>query len=170
MEQAIKAKAEEIIGETKYKKNEERFDEKCATYIREKNKARQKILQKETRSNYEAYQEWRRKTNRICKRKKRENMKKQLEEINQLNQQNERHKFYKSVNNMKRGFQPRMSGCKGKDGRMVGEEGKILETWIEYFTEMLNEEEEDKEDYKRNLIVKLDHVLEQPQEICKEPT
>ena len=73
---------------------------------------------------------------------------------------------------MKRGFQPRMSGCKGKDGRMIGEEGKILERWIEYFTEMLNEEgdEENKEDYKINLIVKLDQVLEQPQEICKKPT
>jgi len=74
------------------------------------------------------------------------------------------------VKNMKRGFQPRMSGCKGKDGKMIGEEGKILERWIEYFTEMLNAEEEDKddkEDYKTNLI---DHVLEQPQEICKEPT
>jgi hypothetical protein len=35
---------------------------------------------------------------------------------------------------------------------------------------MLNEEEENKEDYKRNLIVKLDHVLEQPQDICKEPS
>jgi hypothetical protein len=38
---------------------------------------------------------------------------------------------------------------------------------------MLNEEEEDeenKEDYKRNLIVKLDQALEQPQEICKAPT
>ena len=54
-------------------------------------------------------------------------MKKQLEEINQLNQQNERRKFYKSVSIMKRGFQPRMSGYKGKDGRMIGEEGKILQ-------------------------------------------
>jgi hypothetical protein len=35
---------------------------------------------------------------------------------------------------------------------------------------MLNEEEEDKEDHKRNLIIKLDHVLEQPQEICKKPS
>ena len=106
----------------------------------------------------------------ICKRKKRENMKKQLEEINQLNQQNERRKFYRSVTNMKRGFQPRTHGCKGKAGTMIGEEGKIPERWIEYFTEMLNAEEEDKddkEDYKTNLI---DHVLEQPQEICKEPT
>jgi hypothetical protein len=43
----------------------------------------------------------------------------------------------------------------------------------EYFTEMLNEEEdnkEDKEDCKRNLTVKLDHVPEQLQEICKETT
>ena len=85
MEQAKKATAKKIIGETKYKQNEEWFDEECATYIRQKNKARQKMLQKETRYNYEEYQEWRRKTNRKCKRKKRENMKKQLEEINQLN-------------------------------------------------------------------------------------
>jgi len=38
---------------------------------------------------------------------------------------------------------------------------------------MLNEEEGDKEDedsYKGNPMVKPDHVLEQPQEICKEPT
>jgi hypothetical protein len=38
------------------------------------------------------------------------------------------------VNIIKRGFQPIMSGCKEKDGRMIGEEGKILERWIEYFT------------------------------------
>jgi hypothetical protein len=42
---------------------------------------------------------------------------------------------------MKRGFQPRMSWCKGKVGRMIGKGGKILERWIEYFTEMLKEEE-----------------------------
>jgi hypothetical protein len=65
-----------------------------------------------------------------------------------------------------------MSGCKGKDGRMTGEEGKILERWIEYFTVMLNEEKRTKriKRTKSNLIVRLDQALEQPQEICKEPT
>ena len=71
-----KMMAEEIIGKIKHKKNEEQFDEECAICIREKNKTKQKILEKETRSNYEDYQEWRRKTNSICKRKKRENMRK----------------------------------------------------------------------------------------------
>ena len=84
LEQAIKVVAEEIKEETKYKKNKEWFNEECATYITEKNKARQ-MLQKQTRSNYEEYQE-RRKTNRIFTRKKKVCMKKQLEEINQLNQ------------------------------------------------------------------------------------
>ena len=72
---------------------------------------------------------------------------------------------------MKRGLQRRMSGCKGKDGRMTGEEGKILERWIEYFTVMLNEEKRTKriKRTKSNLIVRLDQALEQPQEICKEP-
>ena len=71
LEQAIKATAEEIIGETKYKKNKEWFNEECLPYIREKNKARQKMLQKETRSNYEEYQKRRWEANRICKKKKR---------------------------------------------------------------------------------------------------
>jgi hypothetical protein len=35
LEQAIKTMAEETIGEIKYKKNKEWFDEECAIYIRE---------------------------------------------------------------------------------------------------------------------------------------
>ena len=62
---------------------------------------------------------------------------------------------------MKRGFQSRMSGRKGKDGRMIVE-GKTLERWIEHFTEMLNEDEDKEEDNKWNIIAKLDHALEQP--------
>jgi len=51
-------------------------------------------------------------------------MEKELEEINRLNQQNEERKFYKSMKIMKRGFQRIMSGCKGKDGRMIGRKGR----------------------------------------------
>jgi len=78
-------------------------------------------------------------------------MKKQLEEISQLNQQNKRCKFYKAVNNMKRGFQPRKSGCKGKDGKIIGEEKKILERWTEHFVELLKEgEDKEKEIHRGN--------------------
>jgi hypothetical protein len=76
-------------------------------------------------------------------------MKKQLEEINQLNQQDERRKFYKAVNNMKRGFQPRMSGCKGKYGKTIGEEKETLERWTEHFAELLKEGEEKEEEKEK---------------------
>ena len=102
-------------------------------------------------------------------------MKKQLKEINQLNQQNKRCKFYKAVNNMKRGFQPRMSGCKGKDGKIIGEEKKILERWTEHSAELLKEgenKEKEKENHRGNPTptTKPDHTQEQVQEICQEPT
>ena len=100
-------------------------------------------------------------------------MKKQLEEISQLNQQNKRCKFYKAVNNMKRGFQPRMSGCKGKDGKIIGEEKKILERWTEHFVELLKEgEDKEKENHRGNPTptTKPDSAQEQVQEICQEPT
>jgi hypothetical protein len=103
-------------------------------------------------------------------------MKKQMEEINELNQQNERRKFYKSVNKMKRGFQPRMSGCKGKNGKIIGEEKKILERWTEHFTELLKEgedkeKEREKENHRGNPTptTKPDHAQEQVQETCQEP-
>jgi len=96
----------------------------------------------------EEYREWRRKTNRLCKRKKRESMKKQSEEINELNQ-DERRKFYKAVNNMKRAFQPRMSGCKGKDGKTIAEKKEILERWTEHFAELMKEQEEKEEKEKQ---------------------
>jgi len=72
---------------------------------------------------------------------------------------------------MKRGFQPRMSGCKGKDGKIIGEEKKILERWTEHFAELLMEGE-DKENHRGNPTptTKPDRAQEQVQEICQEPT
>jgi hypothetical protein len=44
-----------------------------------------------------------------------------------FNKQNERKKFYKAVDQQKRGFQPTVTGCKSKDGRVLGEEKEVLD-------------------------------------------
>jgi hypothetical protein len=125
--------------------NKEWFDEECAKVVLEKNKARKRMLQRETRINYGRYQELRREANKICKKKKKERMKRQLEEVNKFKDQNERRKFYKAIENLKKAFQPRSTGCRNRDGEIIREEEKILRRWKEYFKELINTEKEDEE-------------------------
>jgi hypothetical protein len=113
IESIIKGVAKEVIREKKVKRNEEWFDGECVKCIAEKNKARERMIQRETRINYENYQEKRRQANRICRRKK-EIIQKQVVEIEKSNKQNERRKFHKTVDQQRRGFQPRATGCKSK--------------------------------------------------------
>jgi hypothetical protein len=72
----------------------------------------EKMIQRETRIN--------------CRRYQKERMKRQVEEVNKFKDQNERRKFYKATENLKKGFQPRSTGCKNKDGEIIREEEKIL--------------------------------------------
>jgi hypothetical protein len=55
------------------------------------------MLQHETRSNCEIYNDYRREANKICRKKKREMMKKRLEAIEELSSTNENGMFYRSV-------------------------------------------------------------------------
>jgi hypothetical protein len=62
---------------------------------------------------------------------------KQLEKTEKFNTQNERRKFYKADQHT-RGFQPRVTGCKSKDGRILREEKEVSDRWTEYFEKLLN--------------------------------
>jgi hypothetical protein len=100
--------------------------------------ARQKMLEKETQANTERYQE-----EEEEEEEKKEKMKRQLEEIEQLSKQNERRKFYKAVDKVKKGFQPKITNCKTKTWKVICEESKVLERWEKHFKELLNKEEVD---------------------------
>jgi hypothetical protein len=78
------------------------------------------MIHRETRINYENYQEKRRQANRTCRRKKKI-IQKQLEKIKKCNKQNERRKFYKAVDQQNRRFHPRVTGCESKGGRILGQ-------------------------------------------------
>jgi hypothetical protein len=70
--------------EKKVKRNEEWFDGECVKCIVEKNKARERMIQREPRINYENYQEKRSQENRICRRKEEEMTQKQLQKVKNL--------------------------------------------------------------------------------------
>jgi hypothetical protein len=47
-------------------------------------------------------------------------------------------KYYKEVKNVRAGFQPRPNFCKDKEGNLITSKDKILDCWVEHFSELLN--------------------------------
>lgn len=137
VERVIMETAEKSIGVKKDQRNEW-FDDDCRLAIEEKNTARNKMLQRETRSNFERYVELRTRAHKVCKKKKRDWIQTQFQEIEELNQKNEAKKFYRAIDKMKKNFQPKIFACKNKEGNMITEEQMVLQRWHEYFEEMLN--------------------------------
>ena len=75
--------------------------------IAKKNETRRRMLQKETWGSYEKYGELQKEAKKVCKTIKKEHLQKQLEKIEQLNRQDERRKFYKAMDNIRKGYHPR---------------------------------------------------------------
>ena len=69
---------EEVVGKNP-KKNEEQFDDKCLEAVQKENSEQIKILQQETRSSQEQYQESRKKASKLCHEKKRKWARKHVE-------------------------------------------------------------------------------------------
>ncbi|PSN58334.1 hypothetical protein C0J52_11562, partial [Blattella germanica] len=70
LKEAIKTCTEEVIGFETKKERSELYDEECNIKIQERNRARQKMLDRETRSNVEDYKKKRKEAKKCCRMKK----------------------------------------------------------------------------------------------------
>ncbi|XP_052901775.1 uncharacterized protein LOC128309428 [Anopheles moucheti] len=74
VEQAISSTAERTIGRVTRNQRKEWFDDECRRALSEKNAARTRMLQRETRQNVENYKRLRRQQTRLFQQKKRRNV------------------------------------------------------------------------------------------------
>jgi len=108
VKEMIIAAGEETMGTTTIQnRNVEWFYEECRKKIAKKNETRRRMLQKERWGSYEKYKELQKDVKKVCKKKKKEHIQKQFGEREQLNRQNERRKFYKAMDNIRKGYHPR---------------------------------------------------------------
>jgi hypothetical protein len=77
------------------------FNEECRIAIQEKNKAREKVLQRNTKSNTEEYKRKHTKAFKLIRQKKRAIQKDQLQQLQQSHNNKQIREFYKIVNNVK---------------------------------------------------------------------
>jgi hypothetical protein len=61
-----------------------------------------------------------------------------LEITEEAHKQNGVRKFYKLVQGLKAGFEPRTSMRKDKDGKLIGDGMLVMDKWGQYFSELLN--------------------------------
>ena len=83
---------------------------------------------------------YRKKPRSSAKKKKKEHLQKQLEETEQLNRQDERRKFYKAMDNIRKGYHPRQEACRDKDGKVLIDKEEIMNSCLEHFMDVLNKE------------------------------
>jgi hypothetical protein len=135
--------SEEVLGFSKPVRNEW-FDEECHNAVQavieergsgrltRRQEARVRALQKSNK--------------KLFRRKKRQFDQQKLAQIDSLHTMNEVRKFYQEVRVSKRGFQPRTSMCRKKNGELTCDTRGILNRWKEHFEELLNEGAEEYEE------------------------
>lgn len=119
------------------------FDSDCAELTEKRKKAKHQWLNcnNTQKDEYrEAYNKVNRDVVKLVRKKKREEVNKSLEKAENDRTKNNSRDFYRVVRHFKNGYKPRTSGIKDKDGNTTNETAKVLETWKEYFKNLLNGE------------------------------
>jgi len=106
----------------------------------EKNKARNKCLNRNTRVNREDYEQKRSEARDLFKKKKRDLLKKKIEEIRVSKEKILTRKFYKGIKELNRPYQSRSVVIKDEHGSSITEQKEILNRWKQYFESLLKTE------------------------------
>jgi hypothetical protein len=131
--------AEKVLGFKKAVRNEW-FDDECRVIVQAVIDARG--TGRESRAKTQNIRNLLKERKKLLQRKKRQFEQRQIAEIENLRSMNDTRKFYQAVNAERRGFQPRVSICRQKNGDLVCGEQGILDRWKEHFSELLNAGEE----------------------------
>jgi hypothetical protein len=58
--------------------------------------------------------------------------------------------IYRSVLQIKHGYQPKLKACKDKQGKIIEAETEVINRWAEHFEELLNENDVNTERLSEN--------------------
>jgi hypothetical protein len=105
----------------------------------EKNAARERAIQNNTRGAKNAYKLARTKEWRLFRKKARQLDEEALIEIEWHRSIQESRKFYKRLNDVRRPAEPQVAMCRAKNGELLTNKNQVLARWKEHFEEHLNE-------------------------------
>ena len=140
---AVLDTAEEVCGKKKKRNKKPWFDQECEQALEERIKMKKAWMNSNSLEYKERYNQSNRETNKLLRRKKQLYIKSILDKAEEENTANNAKDFYRKIRFFKKGFIPRTYGVKNREGTLVTEDQLVLERWREYFSELLNAEEQE---------------------------
>lgn len=110
----------------------------CNAVVEKNAKARLKWIKTNNPKDRNEYDEKRKESNKII-RKKREWMDNKIREIEREKSRGNTKSFYKKINENNKTYKGKTKGIKNKEGRMTEEEHQYKQTWVDHFRELLIE-------------------------------
>jgi hypothetical protein len=99
----------------------------------EKNASRERAIQNNTRGAKNAYKLARTKERRLLRKKAKQLDEEALIEIERHRNIQDSRKFYKRLNDVRRPFEPQVTMCRAKSGKLSTNKNQVLARWKEHF-------------------------------------
>jgi hypothetical protein len=98
-----------------------------------KNKTSLRNLQRNTRNKREKYEEVRKETSKLCRKKKKHWLSNRIKHIEEHHTKKDNRKFFKDAKEIQKGFIPREINCKDEMGNIILEKDKNTATMERLF-------------------------------------
>jgi hypothetical protein len=133
----IKTSDKDNLGYQKLKHNKSWFDDECSKLIDQWKQDKLQWLQNPNQINGDNLKNLRSETSRTFRNKQRKYLKGKINELETNNKRNIRD-LYRSINEFKKGFQPRINIIKDENGNLIADPQNVLNRWKNFFNQVLN--------------------------------
>ena len=134
----IQTPPKESLGLHELKQNKPWFDEECLGFLDQRKRTKMQWIQDPRQSNVGILNNVKREISRHFRYKKKAYLRDKIEELETNSKiQNIRY-LYRSINDLKKGYQPRCNIVKDEKGDLVADCNSIVARWRNYFSQLFN--------------------------------
>jgi len=141
-QQSIRQAATDVLGFKPPPTRNPWFDDECRQAHAAKQDAYNAMLQRRTRAACELYQQKRRFEHKLLRKKKRQHEKLAIEDMERCFYRNDVRNFYRKLRQTCHGYKARTDACRDENGHIVVESQSMLRIWRNYFSKLLNGDDE----------------------------
>jgi hypothetical protein len=133
-----KTSAKDNLGYQNLKHNKQWFDDKCSKLIDQRKQAKFQWFQNPGQNNEDNLQNLRRESSRIFRNKEREYLKGKINKLETNNKNKNIRDLYTSIDEFKKGYQPRLNIIKDENGNLLADSHSVLNRRKNFFNQVLN--------------------------------